>query len=187
MNIITVDCQDHAILRTKAEGLRDNEFPLAKEIAEKLLAAIKPYLPASGLAAPQIGVNKAMFIFSYDRDPKHLEVVINPTFIPLKEEKSQRWEGCFSTILCETGWQIANVYRFEQIKVNYLNLEGKRVERILEGFGARVFQHEYDHLQGILNIDRQDAAVRSFNSKEEMLHFMKIVKENDATHYMDPK
>jgi len=140
-------------------------------------------LPAAGLAAPQIGINKAVFIFSYDRDPKHLEVVINPTFIPLKEAKAQGWEGCFSTILCETRWQIANVCRFEQIQASYFNLEGNRVEKILKNFAARVFQHEYDHLQGTVNIDREDAAVKSFSSKAEMLSFLQMVKEQDSKLY----
>lgn len=182
MKIITVDSHENAVLRTKTEWIQDNEFLLAREITEKLFAALKPHLPAAGLAAPQIGISKAMFIFSYDRDPKHLEVVINPTFIPLKETKVQGWEGCLSTILCETHWQIANVLRFEQIQASYFNLEGNRVEKILENFAARVFQHEYDHLQGIVNIDRKDAAVRSFDSKAEMLNFLQAVKEKEV-HY----
>jgi peptide deformylase len=84
--------------------------------------------------------------------------------------------------LCETHWQIANVFRFEQIQASYFNLEGNRVEKILENFAARVFQHEYDHLQGIVNIDREDAVVRNFNSKAEMLSFLQAVKVKDAHH-----
>jgi peptide deformylase len=122
VNIITVDSHESAVLRQKTEWIQDCEFSLAGEIAEKLFAALKPHLPAAGLAAPQIGISKAIFIFSYDRDPKHLEVVINPTFVPFTETQNQSWEGCFSTILCEDSWQVANVYRFEKIRVSYLNL-----------------------------------------------------------------
>jgi len=180
MSIITVGSHEQSILRTKAGLIRENEWFLVKEIAEQLFEAIKPHLPAAGLAAPQIGISKAIFIFSYDRDPKHLEVVINPTFIPLEETKTQGWEGCFSTILCEADWKIAYVNRFEKIQVSYLDLEGKRVEKILKGFAAKVFQHEYDHLQGIVNIDREDAVIKNFDSKEEMLNFLQKVKEKDS-------
>jgi peptide deformylase len=78
------------------------------------------------------------------------------------------------------------VYRFEKIRVSYLNLEGARVEKILSGFAAKVFQHEYDHLQGIVNIDRQDAETKSFNNKGEMSLFIQEVKGKDSTTYDRP-
>lgn len=52
-----------------------------------------------------------------------------------------------------------------------MNLAGEKVEKILGGFAAKVFQHEYDHLQGIANIYREDAVVMDFSNKEEMMHY----------------
>lgn len=67
-----------------------------------------------------------------------------------------------------------------------LNVKGKKVEKLLEGFAAKVFQHEYDHLQGIENIYREDAIVMDFTTKEEMLTFMQQVKKEDSLRYNKP-
>jgi peptide deformylase len=78
------------------------------------------------------------------------------------------------------------VPRFEKIQVNYLNRQGEWVEKVLEGFAAKAFQHEYDHLQGIVNIYRPDAVAKSFDSKNELTTFMQVVKKEDATRYKAP-
>jgi peptide deformylase len=184
LQIVTVDQPEHSILNRQTEEIQIHELALAQDIGEKLLLALKPYFPAAGLAAPQIGINKAVFIYSYDRDPKHLEIVINPTFTPIDEEKVEGWEGCLSVIT--TTWKIAKVPRYEKIHAVYLNQKGEWIEKDLEGFAAKVFQHEYDHLQGIVNIDRHDAIVKEFASKEELEAFMQAVKKEDATRYKNP-
>lgn len=186
LKIVTIDGPLHDILKQKAEMIREDEWSLAEEIADKLFLALKPYMPAAGLAAPQIGISKAMFIYSYDRDPKNLEIVINPSFEPIGDEKIVGWEGCFSILLSNGIWKLAKVPRYERISVAYLNLKGERTEKILEGFAAKVFQHEYDHLQGIENIDRLDAEIKDFDSREELLSFLQDVKKADANHYKPP-
>jgi peptide deformylase len=184
IHIVTVDSPQHFILHSQTEEIQSHEFALAQEIGEKLLLALKPYFPAAGLAAPQIGINKAVFIYSYDRDPKNLEIVINPTFTPIGEDKVEGWEGCLSVIT--TTWKIAKVPRHEKIRAVYLNHKGEWIEKDLEGFAAKVFQHEYDHLQGIVNIDRHDALVKQFATKQELEAFMQSVKKEDATRYKNP-
>jgi peptide deformylase len=184
--IVTIDSPMQHVLKMRTEDIRADELPLAQEIVGKLFAALKPHMPAAGLAAPQIGISKSVFIFSFDRDPKHLEGVINPKFTPEGENKVEGWEGCFSVMLSKDTWKLAKIPRYEKIKVEYLNIEGEKVERVLEGFGAKVFQHEYDHLQGIENIDREDAVVMEFRSKEEMLDFMQQVKKEDSLRYKKP-
>jgi peptide deformylase len=186
MKIITVDSPEHEVLLRKTEEFNRDELPLAQEIADKLFVALQPHFPAAGLAAPQIGVSKSVFIFSYDRDPKHLETVINPTFVPAGEEIVEGREGCLSTLLCQQLWQVAKVPRFEKIQVAYLNRQGERVEKALEGFAAKAFQHEHDHLQGIVNIYRPDAVTKSFDSKNELTTFMQVVKKEDAARYRSP-
>lgn len=186
VQIVTIDSPLQHILKAKTEQLQKNELPLAREIVDKLFLALKPYLPAAGLAAPQIGISKSVFIFSFDRDPSNLEGVINPSFTPVGDAKIEEWEGCFSVMLSNNSWKLAKIPRYETIKVQYLNVEGERIEKILKGFAAKVFQHEYDHLQGVENIDREDAVVMDFASREEMLDFMKQVKKDDSLRYKRP-
>jgi len=186
VQIITIDSPLQYVLKTKTEELKNDELPQAQEIIEKLISALTPYFPAAGLAAPQIGISKSVFIFSFDRDPKNLEGVVNPRFTPNGEAKVEGWEGCLSTILCEHSLKIAKIPRYETIQVEYLNAKGERIEKILDGFAAKAFQHEYDHLQGIVNIYRDDAIVKEFSSKEEMQSFMQQVKKEDSLGYKRP-
>ena len=187
IKIVTVDSPNKEVLRKKTENIESHELPMAKEIADKLISALKPLMPAAGLAAPQIGYSKSVFIYTYDRDPKNIEVVINPEFIPIGDNKMEGWEGCFSSILTDGVRKIAKVPRYEKIRVSYLDINGVKVEKELDGFAAKVFQHEYDHLQGIVNIDRKDALVKSFDSQESMKNFMDEVKRADAANYKKPK
>jgi peptide deformylase len=186
LKIVTVDSAQRDVLRKKTENFQEDEMPWAKEIAEKLLLALTPYLPAAGLAAPQIGISKSIFIYSYDRDPKNFEIVINPIVIPIGNEKIEGWEGCFSVLLSDGIWKLAKIPRYEKIKVIYINQNGVKVEKILDGFASKVFQHEYDHLQGIESIDRSDAFIKEFISKNELLSFLEIVKKDDSSHYKNP-
>lgn len=186
IKILTIDSPLQHVLKMKTEEIKADEFPLAQEIVRKLFLALQPYLPAAGLAAPQIGICKSVFIFSFDRDPNNLKGVINPHFTPLGDAKIEGWEGCFSVTLSNGAWKLAKIPRYESIKVQYLNVEGEKIEEVLEGFAAKVFQHEYDHLQGIANIDREDAIVRDFNTEEEMLSFLQQVKKEDSLRYKKP-
>ena len=181
--IVTVDSPKSSVLIEKTIDLKEDEFALAQEIGAKLIESLKPYGPAAGLAAPQIGINRSVFIYSYNRDPNNLEIVINPTCTATAPETIEEWEGCLSVILSNTTWQLAKLARHEKIHVSYINAEGKFVEKDLSGFAAKVFQHEYDHLQGIVNIYREDAKIASFESKESLFEFMKEVKEKDSKRY----
>ena len=184
--IVTIDSPQSEILKTRTEDIQENELDLAQEIATKLVAALTPFFPAAGLAAPQIGISKSVFIFSYNRDPKNLEIVINPTLQPVGEEKVEGWESCFSAVLKTGVWECAKLSRYEKIQVSYLNISGEKVEKILEGFAAKVFQHEYDHLQGYVNICRKDAEVKRFESKQDFITFIQEVKKQDAARYTKP-
>lgn len=183
LDIITLDSAQAQVLKVKTENIREDELPLAQEIANQLYSSLSPFFPAAGLAAPQIGISRSVFIFSYDRDPKNLEVVINPTLEPFGEEKIEGWESCFSAILTTGACHCAKVFRYAVIRVSYLNLKGEKIEKILEGFAAKVFQHEYDHLQGYVNIFRPDAEVKTFGNKQEFQDFIQEVKKQDATRY----
>ena len=110
------------------------------------------HLNGAGLAAPQIGVPLRVVIFGVavnprypDIDPVPDTVLINPALTPLSSEEEEGWEGCLS-VPGMRGW----VPRFSKLRYSGYDETGKRFEREVEGFHARVVQHEVDHLDGVL-------------------------------------
>jgi len=107
----------------------------------------------AGLAAPQIGVNLQVVIFGSTRiNPRYPDrplvpetVLINPIITPLNDEKAQDWEGCLSV----PGLR-GMVPRWTHIHYQGQDEKGNRIERTVDGFHARVVQHECDHLIGKL-------------------------------------
>ncbi len=98
-----------------------------------------------GLAAPQVGISKRFFM--YDTGEK-LNVVINPEILEKSIETEMGEEGCLSV-----PDVFEEVRRATRIKVRYFERDGQEIVKILEGYEARVFQHEFDHLNGKLFID----------------------------------
>ncbi|WP_322029836.1 peptide deformylase [Paraburkholderia sp. J76] len=106
----------------------------------------------AGLAAPQIGVDLQVVIFGFDRNERYPEapavpqtVLINPVIHPLSHDMEEAWEGCLSV----PGMRGA-VSRYSMIRYNGFDQYGTPIERVAEGFHARVVQHECDHLIGKL-------------------------------------
>ena len=110
------------------------------------------HLNGAGLAAPQIGVPLRVVIFGVTANPRYPDiepvpdtVLINPVLTPLSGEEEEGWEGCLS-VPGMRGW----VPRFRQLRYSGYDERGRRFQRDVEGFHARVVQHEVDHLDGIL-------------------------------------
>jgi peptide deformylase len=110
------------------------------------------HLDGAGLAAPQIGVPLRVVIFGVTSNPRYPDiepvpdtVLVNPVLTPLSGEEEQGWEGCLS-VPGMRGW----VPRFRKLRYAGFDQEGKPFQRDVEGFHARVVQHEVDHLDGIL-------------------------------------
>ncbi len=158
----------HPILREVMPDVQDFKDPALHESIKDMCFSILPtqlkaangaHESAAGMAANQWGIKKRMFIYTPEGSEagKKLEVMINPSYIPylrLNETEPTlvaAYEGCFSVPLT-TG--IVN--RYEAITAAYYNPEGKKIERIMEGWEARVFQHETDHLNGKLFDGRID-------------------------------
>ena len=106
----------------------------------------------AGLAAPQIGVDLQLVIFGYQRSERYpeappvpLTVLINPQITPLSDELVEGWEGCLSV----PGLR-GSVERFAHVRYSGLDAEGRPIMREVDGFHARVVQHECDHLVGKL-------------------------------------
>ncbi|HET9668983.1 MAG TPA: peptide deformylase [Casimicrobiaceae bacterium] len=106
----------------------------------------------AGLAAPQIGVGLRVVIFGFDRNDRYPDAeavpyteLINPVWTPLSDEMEEGWEGCLSV----PGLR-GVVPRYARLHYRGLSPGGDVIERQVEGFHARVVQHECDHLDGIL-------------------------------------
>jgi peptide deformylase len=103
-----------------------------------------------GLAAPQIGESLRVVVFGFDAGFPEAEaipytVLVNPVLTHLSEEICEDWEGCLSL----PGLR-GKVPRFTQLRYAGFDICGHSIERVAEGFHARVIQHECDHLDGIL-------------------------------------
>src|SRR5512139_2775635 len=110
------------------------------------------HLNGAGLAAPQIGVPLRAVIFGVTRNPRYPDaeevpdtVLINPVITPIGEEMEDAWEGCLSV----PGMRRV-VPRFTRVRYRGSDESGAPIDRSVQGFHARVVQHEYDHLDGIL-------------------------------------
>jgi peptide deformylase len=112
-----------------------------------------------GLAAPQVGVNKRLLIFNESGDRKKwLEetVLVNPRIVEFSEAKDVDLEACLSFPNMD-----GDVERSKWIKVEALNLKGRKIKKKFDGWTSRVFQHEFDHLEGTVYIDRLNDKDRS--------------------------
>jgi peptide deformylase len=138
------------------------------ELAELLrdMRDTMAHLDGAGLAAPQIGVGLRVVIFGVHANPRYPEVaevpdtvLINPALTPLGEEMEEGWEGCLSV----PGMR-GVVPRYMRLRYSGFDSEGNSFTRDVEGFHARVVQHEVDHLDGILYPMRiRDLAKFGFN------------------------
>lgn len=142
---------ENSILRqesTKIDTIDKSIKKLAKDMVETMNAN-----NGLGIAAPQVGVNKRLFITTINMGTDHegLITMINPEIEFPNDEKETGEEGCLS--LPEL---YKPVTRHKYVRVKYKDLKNKDHILDLEGLNARVIQHETDHLDGILFIDRVD-------------------------------
>jgi peptide deformylase len=157
----------HPVLREKARDLTAQEIlsPEIRRLVDDMTDTMREY-GGIGLAAPQVHESLQLALIEFsdesDRYPSQgsqpLSVFINPKVIVLDQGdpgsssrgKAQGfWEGCLSVPDLR-----GLVYRPRKIQVDYLDLEAKPRTLVAENFLATVFQHEFDHLQGVLFIDR---------------------------------
>ena len=170
MTIRKIVTLENPILRQKAR--RVTQFTpdlqtLIDDLVETMRAA-----PGVGLAAPQVAQGLRLFVAEYSepRDPDEgeaeasppkLYVLINPEIVRISEEKVEGEEGCLSI----PGYA-GTVERHESVTVKALNRRGQPVKIKAQGWLARIFQHEIDHLDGVLFIDKA-AKVWEMEEKEE--------------------
>ncbi len=138
-------------LRSKSLPVRPGD-PVVGHLIARMRATLKDE-GGVGIAAPQVGVSRrAVLVQRLDQEPeKPVRVYLNPEILEYSEETLVDWEGCLSI---PAGF--GRVRRAESIVVAYDTGSGERVMETVSGFTARIFQHEIDHLDGILFIDRKE-------------------------------
>jgi peptide deformylase len=134
------------VLRQKAEKVTQFDQEL-KELVDSMFKSMEAS-DGIGLAAPQVGVSKRLFVVD-TRIPGQRYIFINPQIIGSSEEQGIYEEGCLSI-----PGMFAPILRPDEITVQAQNLEGKNFILPATGLLARVIQHENDHLNGVLFIDR---------------------------------
>ena len=138
-------------LLEKSEPLKDlNTVDLA-QLIQDMIDTMEAN-DGAGLAAPQIGINIQLVIFGFKKNDRYPDaeevpftVLINPKITPVGDEIEDGWEGCLSV----PGLR-GVVPRYKKISYQGIDQYGKKIERKVDGFHARVVQHECDHLFGIL-------------------------------------
>ena len=141
---------DARLLR-QAEPVTEFDTPALRELIADMFDTMHA-ADGAGLAAPQIGVNLQLVIFGFrqnqrypDAPPVPETVLINPVLTPLSQETAEDWEGCLSV----PGLR-GVVPRWTSLRYEGMDEHGAPIRREVDGFHARVVQHECDHLAGIL-------------------------------------
>jgi len=138
-------------LLARARPVEDFESPALAQIIVDMRDTMHA-LNGAGLAAPQIGVGLQVVMFEVSANPRYPEaetvpftVLINPVLTPLTDAMEEDWEGCLSV----PGMR-GRVPRHVRLRYQGVDLSGQPIDRTVDGFHARVVQHEVDHLLGIL-------------------------------------
>ncbi|MFC7624144.1 peptide deformylase [Microlunatus sp. GCM10028923] len=150
----------------------DYQGQLPAPLLAELLAAMRETMrdaPGVGLAAPQIGLGLRIAVIeddadlpeevttALDRQPLPYQVIINPAYEPLDDDQDEHYEGCLSV----PGYRAGRA-RHHRVRLSYLDDQLVAREQEFSGWSARIVQHETDHLNGMLYLDRADLRSLSF-------------------------
>ena len=166
------------ILSTRCEEVDINHID--KELLEQIedMKETLNFTEGFGIAAPQVGINKRIAIIQVEkekctyRDCEEVPttVMINPTWRKLSEEKTAEYEGCLSVPSIR-----GKVERYTHIEVTYYTEQGEKMVKEVKGFTARDIQHECDHLEGIVFLEKVSGE-NGFATKE-MINKFKLKEE----------
>ncbi|MGE5341506.1 MAG: peptide deformylase [Candidatus Omnitrophota bacterium] len=160
-NILKIYKYGEEVLRIKSADIQQIDDKLI-ELIDQMTVTLHRTPNAVGLAAPQIGqpIRVSVIDLSQGQDPNDLLVLINPEILEA-EGRNTLEEGCLSL----PGIS-ASVNRHTRILLRHTDRSGKEIRREIEGFLARAVQHEVDHLDGTLIIDRVSSLKRQLLKKE---------------------
>lgn len=166
-----------SIIREKCLDVKNVKDKDIQSLIEDMIATVKE-VDGVGIAANQVYENLRLFIIAshpskrYPKAPNMVPTaMINPTLVSHTKAQEKDWEGCLSI----PGVR-GNVPRFKEIEVEFTAKDGVRKKKTLKTFLARIFQHEYDHLEGEVYLERLESTKDIITEKE----FQKMVKKDGA-------
>lgn len=155
------------ILRQKAKAIEDINSPHIHALIDNLIATVNKS-NGVGIAAPQVSESYRLLIVASRPNPRYPNAptmeptaMINPRIIAHSDETVKGWEGCLSI----PGIR-GLVPRYQTIEIEYISPDGKLHRQELTDFVARIFQHEYDHLEGIVFLDRVESNLELMTEQE---------------------
>jgi peptide deformylase len=151
LKVIQITDEKELKILTSVSTDVDPKDALLPVLAERMFLSMRdPANPGIGIAAPQVGINRNLFwVQRFDKVGEPFELYINPKITWRSALLRKGMEGCLS--IPDISGEVLRNYT---IQVAYLDKDGNFHEEIVEGFTAVVFQHEYDHLNGVLFTDR---------------------------------
>lgn len=166
MSILKVARLGHPVLRKVTANLAQRELQSAamQKFIDDMIETMKEY-DGVGLAADQVHESKQLAVLEVANNPRYpnkpdvpLTVLVNPKVTPLSDVLEEDWEGCLSIPDLR-----GKVPRYTSVRVQAWDRNGQELDYVATGFHARVIQHEFDHLNGKLYVDRmRDLTTLSF-------------------------
>ena len=179
MTLLKIAQIGHPVLRQVAEPVTDVADPDIQRLMDDMVVTMLD-APGIGLAAPQVYRSTRLIVFSIPAErlgpddpppPDEISILVNPEFEPLGDDQVTDVEGCLSIP------QLRGLTpRYHRIIYRGLDREGHPVERIAEGIHARVVQHEIDHLDGVLFLDRM-CDLKALAVEDELHHVVRQAEQ----------
>lgn len=173
--ILSIAQLGNSILRQKAQMITDPSHPEIQQLIDNLIATLTS-AEGVGIAAPQVSQSYRLLVVASRPNTRYPDApemeptpMINPTIIADSSEKVKGWEGCLS-IPGIRGW----VSRRQAIEIEYTTREGQLKRQELTGFVARIFQHEFDHLEGLVFLDRVESTLDLITEQEYQKQILQV-------------
>ncbi len=149
------DSEDLAVLRRTSEAVTDKMMTTDdfERLCERMLLTVQsPENDGVGIAAPQVGISRRLVaVQRFDKEGEPFEFYVNPEIVRFGDVTAPGSEGCLSVPSLR-----GIVERSQEIDVKYCTLHGTDTLETVSGFTAVIFQHEIDHLDGVLYVDKAD-------------------------------
>jgi peptide deformylase len=181
MSILKIARMGHPVLRRRADAIEDPASPEIQRLINDMIETMED-ADGAGLAAPQVHVPLRLVVFhtpgveaagGEENEEPALTVLINPVISPLGDEMEEGWEGCLSL-----PGLVGLTPRHVAIRYTALAPDGSPIDRSVDGFHARVVQHECDHLEGVLYPQRM-TDLGNLMFREEMRHYERPESSED--------
>jgi peptide deformylase len=182
MAILKVARLGHPVLRQPAAPVPAGEIRSAEfqRLVDDMIETMREYNGA-GLAANQVHVPRQVCVIEVHANPRYpdappipLTVLVNPVVTPLTEEQEEGWEGCLSVPDLR-----GMVPRYTAVHLRALDRAGEAIDLVAKDFFARVIQHETDHLQGIVYLDRMKDLSSLSHLAEWNRYWLGVTEQDD--------